>query len=273
MKRRIIQTRTPLIEREHTTRTGGLIRRQPKIAGRTVRIRERKMFPWRPILRIVFASLIVASVVWLLNSPLFTVRAIAVQGLSNVPEKLVLDQVPRRSNLWLFPTRQTSARIKKASPLIADVGVYRIIPDTIRVVVAERKPGIDWQVQDRHFLIGTDGTVIEEAALQIDLPRVVDTVGAVPNPGAAVVTPGFVHFIQALQNQFEKVVGLPLDHLEISETTFDVTALPKSGPKILFDSTRSSDVQLQAAKLVLDQFKDQIHEYVDMRVPGKAYYK
>src|SRR6185369_13180594 len=85
------------------------IGRTPKIGISTTRILERKAFPWRPIVRIIFLSLFVAAVVYAFFSPLFSVQTVSVEGLKNVSEHDVLQQIPRQANLWLFPSRAVAA--------------------------------------------------------------------------------------------------------------------------------------------------------------------
>ncbi len=269
---RLISTRTPRIGNRNDKNQAS-IRRQPKIGSATSRIQASKPFPWRPILRIVFASIVVAFIVWLMNSPIFLVRAYNITGLKNVPEDAVAQQMPKKSNLWLFPANKVRDRVKTASPLIADVAIYRKVPNTIQVVVAERVLALQWQSADKSYIVGLDGDIIAQMDPKQVLPKVVDTTNIVPAVGKQVVSPGFVQFIQQLQAQFQTIIGVPLDHMEIGETTFDVTAVPKTGPKIILDSTRDPAVQLKAGKPVLEQFGDKIKQYLDLRVPEKGYFQ
>lgn len=273
MKRRIIHTPTPRIGGVKKRQEGAYIGRTPKIGIVTTRIREKRFFPWRPIFRIILVSIIVAVGIWALYSPIFTVRSIAVEGTNNVSQEFVMDQIPLHLNLWRFPVRKLETTIHRSSPYIADVAIYRGIPDAIRVVVVERTLTADWQTGGKHFLLGLDGTVVASGDPPTAMLKIVDTQNLEPTPGQSVVTPGFIQFALALANAFEPTIGVHLKQLEIGATTFDVTAVPETGPKIILESSRRPDVQLHAAKEVMDQFKDGIKEYIDMRVPGKAYYK
>ncbi|MFA6081850.1 MAG: FtsQ-type POTRA domain-containing protein [Patescibacteria group bacterium] len=247
--------------------------RQRKISASTAPIKSKKQFPWRPIVRIIFFACVVSLAVWLANSPIFTVRNVTIDGLKTVDLKLVSKQIPSGANLWLFPTKKTEDAIRKSSPLIADVVVYRVIPDSIKVVVVERVMAAEWRSNNASFLVGLDGKVIVTASPPYEMPVVVDTTNIAYTNGESVATPGFIHFITTSYEKFNIIIGQPLDHFEVGATTFDVTAIPKSGPKIILDATRDPIIELKAAKLVLDQFPSQIKEYLDVRVVGKAYYK
>lgn len=273
MKRRIIHTPTPRIGGEKKRTPHRLIGRTPKIGMTTTRIREKRIFPWRPIFRIILVSTVVAAVVWAMYSSLFTVKTIAIEGTANVSKDVIEKQIPQNQNLWRFPAGTLESSIRRSSPYIADVAIYRGIPNAVRVVVVERTLAIDWQSNGKHFLLGLDGTVVAASDPPTPLLVIVDKQNIEPTVGQAVVTPGFVQFAVSLGSSFESAIGVHLKQLEIGETTFDVTAIPETGPRIIVESSRGAAVQLKAAKEVMDQFKDGIKEYIDMRVPGKAYFK
>lgn len=251
----------------------GLIGRQPKIAGGTSRIREQTRFPWRPIIRIIILSILVFGVVWALNSPIFLVRNTVIQGLRSVPEDDVRAVLPKQSNLWLYPVNLTIKKVRAVSPLVADAAIYRQAPSTVRLVVAEKVQAIDWIANDKHYIVGVDGAVIFQGSSALSLPRLYDLTNMTPAIGKAVVTAGFVHFVQELSLQYPLVFATEFERLEIGATTFDVTVIPKSGPRIILDTNRPAEAQLKAAKILLDQYKDNIKEYVDLRVAGRGYYK
>lgn len=247
--------------------------RQPKIALSTARMHERKAFPWRPIFRILFFASLVAGAVWIFYSPIFVVRTVAVEGLEIIPQNVVVATIPKTANLWLFPISEVKNKIKQSSPYVADVVLYRGIPNAIRIIVAERVLVADWESSNKHYLIGLDGTVIAAADPPKPLLKIVDTTGIFPIVGKPVASPGFIHFVTTLEGSFEKIVGVPIQQLEIGETTFDVTIVPQSGPRVIVESTRNAEVQLKSARAVLDEFGEKITEYIDVRVAGKGYYK
>ncbi len=272
MSRRLIVPRTSY-HYESKPRSRESITKKPKISGTTDRVRERRSFPWTPILRILLIAVLVFLAVWAVRSPIFLVRTIAIQGQKAVPEQAIRDVLPSNQNLWLYPISKTVKRVKALSPLIADVSIYRTPPHTIRVVVAERVQAMDWESDGKHYIVGLDGTIILDSAPSSQLPHLIDTTKITPHIGQAVATAGFVHVVADLYDTYPKIVTGDIDHLEIADTIFDITLVPKSGPHILLESTRDVAIQLTAAKKVADQFQDQIKEYIDMRVPTKAYYK
>ncbi len=250
-----------------------IIGRQPKIAVSTQAFREKKQFPWRPIMRISLLSGLTFLIVWALNSPLFTIRHIQIDGLKNVSRDVVLQHVPPHTNLWTFRTKEVAEQIKKSSLLIADVGIYRGIPDTIRIAIAERTLVVDWESNGKHVSIGRDGRAIVEGVPNQPMIHIIDTTNLEVHVGDTVATPGFIHFVETADARLNDVFQMKLDHLEVGITTFDVTVVAEHGPRLVLDSTRNAEIQMKAAKLVTDQYGDKIKQYVDLRVPGKAYYQ
>lgn len=270
--RRIVRS-TQRIGQSNSAPKEPTVLRQPKIAAVTPHMVEQKLFPWRPILRILLAAAVTAGVVWLLNSPIFMVRTVTVEGTKNVDKDLIIKQINTHSNLWLFPVASTEKKIKKASPLIADVAIYRGVPDALKVVIAERVMAVHWQSDGHDYVLGLDGKVIDQMTPSSGMPKVVDETNIQPSSGNTVVTAGFIQFVINTQQIFSKIIGKDIDHFEVGNTTFDLTVVPKDGPKLILDTIRNPDVQLSAGKLVLDQDKDKIKQYLDLRVPGKAYYQ
>ncbi len=250
-----------------------VIIRQPKIAKSTDKIVEQKSFPWQVVFRIILTLSIVFFVAWLFNSSIFKVRQVIVAGNVNVPTSLILANAPVNDNLWLYPVSATERKIRSASPLIADVAIYRGVPDVIKIQIAEHSMIADWQTGGQDYILGIDGQLLLKEKPRKPILKLDDTKNLPVHAGEKVVTAGFVQFILSVEHNFQNIIGQPIDHIEIGDTTFAITVVPKSGPKILLDSTRDAVVQLKAGKLVLNQYGKNIKQYLDLRVPGRAYYQ
>ena len=62
-------------------------------------------------------------------------------------------------------------------------------------------------------------------------------------------------------------------HFEVVETTFDVNLHTEAGFYVKFNTMRASAKQLDNLKKVLVKKREEVHEYVDLRIDGWAYYK
>lgn len=269
----------PIFSSRHSRISDGMktkqpvVLKQPKIAAVTARNSEQKNFPWKPIFRIIFGVIVVVAVVWLLNSPLFIVKNIEVSGNKVIDKEKIAEIATINRNIWLYPVNDVVTKIKQQFPLVADVAVYRGLPNSIRVVVAEKIMAIEWKSNNKKFVLGLDGKLIVAENSNQSIPVVVDTTNFEPTEGKSIVTPGFVQFIINANTVFESAIGVQVDHFEVGATTFDVTVIPESGPKFILDSSRDPLVQLKAGKLVLDQHADAAKQYIDLRVPLRAYFQ
>lgn len=249
------------------------MRRQPKLTGSTDKVTEKKSFHWRPIVRILIVLSIIGIFVWVLFSPVFTVYDIVITGNVNVSSDSIKQVVPTDINLWRYPIKKVINSIKKVSPMVADVAVYRGVPSTIKIEIAEKVVSAIWSAGDVAYIVGQDGKTIMQPDKDYSVPRVVDTSGMVINANESVANPSLVSFIQITNGNYEGIMGSKLDHFEVNATTFEISLISQSTPKIILNTQRDGVAQLEAAKYVLDGHRDSIKEYIDLRVTGKAYIK
>jgi cell division protein FtsQ len=138
-----------------------------------------------PRLRTVLLSvLIVASVVGLVTAalltvPVFRVRHVQVVGERQVTEDAVLQlaEVPRDTAMLRLPVDAISDRVATL-PVVANVKVVRVWPDTVRIEIDERHPVAYTPLADGTYGLIDDHGVVYRAIANVpaDLPKVVGTV-------------------------------------------------------------------------------------------------
>jgi cell division septal protein FtsQ len=165
--------------------------------------------------------------------------------------------------------------IIKNNPEIANVEIYRGLPDAIKIVVLEHDGKLVWQSGDSSYLISSQGYVAKkiEAGESFDFPKIVDKKSIPVELGSSIISPSFVAFVTNIYSQFYSVTNIKPTNFEIDQTTFDINLYTEAGFYVKFNSLRSSAKQLDNLKQVLVAKRDQIHEYVDLRIDGWAYYK
>ena len=87
------------------------------------------------------------------------------------------------------------------------------------------------------------------------------------------MTADFVRFVQDAGQDIPTLIGGRLRYGEIDETTIHVRFVTEWGWAVILDSTRPLAGQLQNLELVIKDHREQIHEYVDLRLKGWAYAK
>ncbi len=250
--------------------------RQPKIfSGRKIRSREWPAFPpklYKPAaLAVVFAAIIYLF----FFSSLFAVKDIIVEGNKFVPSSEIIDTLSKNENIFRFNFKENKEDLMQKYPEIKDLVFYRGIPNAVKVAVLERDAQIIWQSGEERFLLSSQGEVARKTGSEegIDLPRVIDRQGVPVKVGAPLVSPNFINFISNVYSSFYDTTNVKPAFFEITETTFDVILQTEAGFAVKLNTLRPSKTQLENLKSILVERRSDIHEYVDLRIDGWAYYK
>jgi len=147
------------------------------------------------------------------------------------------------------------------------------LPDTLKISGDFYQGQIVWKSQNHSYLVNNNGIVFKEFDGTTDLPIVQDSKNLPIELKTQVVSANFINFIREIYNKFSDALGFKIVYFEINETIFQVDAMTDQGWYVKFDTTRSVDDQLVALKQLLSAHKDEIHEYADVRVEGKVFYK
>lgn len=250
--------------------------RRPSIFKGT-ELKQKKEFklPKIPLKTIFWIIVFVVTVYYLFFSGKFLVTDIIVEGNKMVQSDKISSVISKRQNILLFCVGKTKKQILKENPEIKNIEIYRGIPNAVKIVVLEHEGKMLWQSGDAAYLISSQGTVAKKLVADeiFDLPKVVDKRAVPVKVGSNLLSASFVAFITNIQGQFFNTVNIKPTYFEVDETTFDINLYTEAGFYVKLNSLRSSSKQLDNLKLVLVVRRDQIHEYVDLRIDGWAYYK
>lgn len=179
----------------------------------------------------------------------------------------------RGQNIILLSTKKVQQEVTQKLPYIENIKVIRGLPNTLRIETQTYQPVLIWQTQNHQYSVDSGGLVIDEANGLLDLPIIRDNKNLPVQIKQLVVSQNFIEFIKKIQNRFIDKVGFKTTYFEINETIFQVDALTDQGWLVKFDTTRSIDDQLDDLSKLLSEHKDEVSEYVDVRVEGRVYYK
>ena len=236
--------------------------------------KEERPFVLPRVFKIIIIIIIVFSALFYLFifSPCFKIKTIEIIGSPPSEISLYLNQF-KNSNIFLFNVRGMTEELKSKYPEFLDIEVSRGIPSTLRVRFEERSPKIIWQSNYKYYLVDENGLVFKVVENRpLDLPLVIDNKNLVISLPSQIATTNFVDFIINAKIKI-KDYGLQINQFEINETIFQVDAQTDKNIKIIFDITRNLSDQLDAFGKVYSEHKDEIKEYLDLRVEGKVYYK
>lgn len=254
--------------------------RNPKIHRATPNVSA----PWRIAIPIRFwIGLVIVAILggaswFIFGSSFFRIQRIDVLGGANEVVQTEIHSL-FNTNILTYSTKGMTAKLKADQSSIKDLHISKGLPHTLRVGVELRTPVMRWQHGDAHDLLDEDGTLFQYGDTTLNgvsietLPMVVDLQNQPGTQGQQLMSRQFVVFIRHTNDFFHDHFPIPIDHFEIGQSSFEVTLVTKDGWKALLDTTRQPEPQLQALQQVFEHFHGDIHEYVDLRVSGRAYFK
>jgi cell division protein FtsQ len=234
------------------------------------RIRERRIAVQRALgrrrLRVIAvvagAVCVVGTAFLVLNSPLFDVDAVRVEGAQHV----AADDVRRASGIGrrdalLFADTAAAARRVEELPWVADATVRRDWPGTIRIRVVEHAPAVFVRDGDLVVLVAANGRAIARAAHAP--PGLVEVRGvrAAPANGELLSPPEAAGIMGELPPALAQRVAA------IDVSAADVALVLARGGAVRLGSATDLAAKGAAALAVLERRGDAPFAYVDVATP------
>jgi len=226
---------------------------------------------------IFWLILILGGVYFFAYSSFFNIEDVVVEGTRGVnPDevKSIVDSYrSSEDNLFKFPVEKVENDITSKFTQVGKVNVTRGVPKTIKVEISERDGFLIWQTQGKNYIVDKTGVAFKEAIETFSLPVVVDEQNKAVKLGDKILTKNFVKFITSVNANLEKKTKTKIKKIIVKESTFELQVITDKGWKVIFDTARSADDQINDMVIVLPYTKNKIHEYLDLRVENWAYYK
>ncbi len=226
---------------------------------------------------ILLSCLLTIGLAWYtLVSSAFSVRSIVVNGTVNDSVSKAIEELQGK-NIVRLATHRLERELPTQQSSLESIHIVKGFPDTLRVNVSVRTPVVAWKSGESTNWIDERGIIfsLEQPPDQSSrlLPLVIDTLGQPVVVGKRFVTPTFLRFVQTLTTTFQDRIGTTISVLEINESTRNLDVVTDGNLRIRFDTTRGLDPQLLALAKILEAYRADIHEYVDLRVDGRVFYK
>ena len=188
----------------------------------------------------LLALVLIALAAWVVYaSPAFTARTVRVVGAQQVTDKQVVDaaQVPEGVPLLRLPAGEIAARVEQLDA-VSSASVQRQWPDTVRIVVTERRPVAAVLTASGFGIVGSDGTVFRVERSRPDALPLLDT------PTTSAPSSGTGSSIDPRDAAFHVAVALP-DTLakKVADITADAAAVQltlRDGAVVEWGTTASS---------------------------------
>lgn len=145
---------------------------QPKTLTPKQQLAKKKR---KAIFRIVkwltLIGIIIGGVIYTLLSPIFNIKTISVAGNSkiSIDEIISLSGLELEQNIFQYKTEDIVRKIKE-NAYIDTVKISRKIPDTVEILVLERKSSFMIQFANAYAYINNQGYILEISDKKEDLP-------------------------------------------------------------------------------------------------------
>lgn len=242
-------------------------------------------FPAIQMSWLLWAAIAVVAVALLVTvSNLTRIQQIEVEGNENLNsvhiQQMAEEGIKQQwfgSNIILVQTGSIKSYLQENEPAIKQASVSRSGNHTLKVVIQERQPTLNWRSGNSLHLLDADGTVIgpSQGAYEKTLPTIIDGSSLPVEEGRRVAPAAFIVFASQLSAQLPSI-GVGVVAITVPETTSELMVKTDKGYTLKFDTTRpvaGELADLQAVLKEIERSKKTPKEYIDLRIENKAYYK
>lgn len=219
----------------------------------------------------LFVLLISAIFYAIFFSAWFRIKNIEIVGSPSPQIKSDLDTMVGK-NLFSFDAGQVEQKFMVTDRNYSKIKIYRGIPNTVRIIFEDRKPQIIWQTTSGKYFVDQSAIAFKNVDSQVKLPIVIDRTDLMVGTPAQVASGNFVEFVKIIDVELSKN-KFNIVNYEVGQTTFQVIAVTDNNLRILLNTLRPVSDQIDALGKVYAQSKQDIKEYIDLRVEGKVYFK
>lgn len=243
----------------------------------------RKRGDWKPsgvmIKRAIQALIIMGGLFGFWQ--VFSVSSIAVTGNRVIPTNDIImsaetsfNRHPLSRNLLTVGTGSL-VRDLLSDRRIGVATIKRSWPNKLTIEVTERQISLVWKTGSNLYLLDSNGVAVAALAVAPKLPIVIDSASLPVQVGQSVVPQQFVAFANQLAGEMAPKTGLGVANMTVPDTTSELYVQTSAKYTIKFDTTSGVEDQLNSLKTVLATLA-KLHkapsQYIDLRVPNKAYY-
>lgn len=191
-------------------------------------------------------------------------------------QKILVGSVANRSKITVNPTSVSKA-LQREFPELMDVSMtIPLVSNRPVLYVQPATPNLILRSLGGDYALNSDGVVLTRVrSLPSNIPQVVDQSGIIPHLSGQALSGDTVSFINTIAYQFTA------SHLSLSTfvlpsgASYEVDARLEGKPyTIRFNLEEDARTQSGAAIATIQQLGGKVpSNYIDVRVPGRVYYK
>jgi|WetSurMetagenome_2_1015567.scaffolds.fasta_scaffold278309_2 cell division septal protein FtsQ len=266
--------------------------RKPVSAYSAIKARPKKMPIWRlkaagiyplTLSRLRYAKYFIVPAILLAIyvvfwSGLFTLNKLEITGNHLVTnseiEKMLFPRGFKRVNAATFVSSWRTRKLRTVPQISNARVVENIFQKTLRIEIDEHQTSVIWQTAGERFFVNRFGVIYDHAADSSPLMVVEDLKNVPVSLNQKIVDPAFLEFVTSFSANLPRKTNITVRRITIPETTFEAEMITADGWRIILDTTKSYEEQLNNLVRVLREMGDQRpREYVDLRILDRVFWK
>ncbi len=244
--------------------------------GRRLRVFQLRGGGWQKWLVV---PLLVGVIYFVFGSKFFLLDELKITGNHLSTQQQIQDLLfPKgftRVNAVTWPEGMARTKLLSKIPQISEVSFGKnLINNLLTIEITEHQTSVVWQTAGEKFLVNRYGVVYDKAEDNTPLILIEDLKNVPVSLNQKVVAPDFIEFVTSFVANLPRKTNISITRITIPETTFEVEMYTNQKWRIILDTTRPPDEQLNALVRVLREMADNPpKDYVDLRIPNKVFYK
>lgn len=251
--------------------------KNPKIYTPTPKTPPKREFSFSQIvLAIFYLSILVGAVYFLFFSQVFEINQIKTSGLSLIDRDSFEKELYqyKHKNLLLLNTLKIRLQLLKQYSELTTLKVTKSLPTALEVCVEERKPSLVWRKEGIDYLVDEDGYIILEGDKDFfqDYLVLYDQSDTQLKENEPVVSSEFLKFAKTTKRLLDQNKLFQEFEFFLGNSNYELKVVTPGFP-IFFNTVREAKEQVLALEEVYPEIHKKVVEYIDLRVPGKVFYK
>lgn len=214
--------------------------------------------------------LTIGVLVWAMFwSPLLSVRKVSVRGAEHVTDAEVVEAtalIGADRNLLLLSTEEVARRVE-GLPWVQEAEVDRMLPDSVRVSVVERRPALVLSIGAARWTLDRSGHVLTSGSVAPRLPVLAGIEVGRVEAGVKLVTPeaiGALKVFRSLPGSLrQKLAGI------FAPTSERITVSLNDGTVVRIGAAERLKAKAKVLKALIERLRTRgiVTAYIDVRVP------
>jgi hypothetical protein len=247
--------------------------RRPEVITATEKSKRERYKPNLKPLRSFFYLFLLGLFIYVIAfSSLFKIKRVEVIGVKSVEISDYLNQSLIGKNILLMRTGSYLKTLSKKFPILEEASMVRGLPSTVKISIKERSQTLVVCNSQDCYEVDNLGYAYQKTSRPSDKVVLIDEKNLQIKENDKIFSNSFISFFLGVIDGFSKT-NIKITEARMDETTFRIRFVTKEGWTMILDSSANLENQISAVKQVVEKDKQDLREYVDVRVEGFAYIK